>query len=185
MKLNRKFIALALVALLLSLTALSASAQGNPTVRFTSPAPNSTVSGPDVTITWDSTGVTIVPAADAKQLTEGHYHLFLDKEANVQDGVEIPRGDPQIIHTADKQYKWANVAQGQHTVTVVVSYSDHKPWVPRTMATMSFTVGGASAPSTLPRGGAEQTMEWALVVGALLSAAILVFAFSRKLRAIQ
>lgn len=181
MKLNRKLLLLVWVVLLSSLTVVVASAQGTPTAKFNAPAANATVTGPDVTITWESTGVTIVAAADAKQLTEAHYHLFLDKDANLQDGVEIPRGDPQIVHTAAKEYKWANVPAGRHTVTVVVSYSDHKPWLPRAVATMSFTV----APATLPKTGAEQTTEWLWLAGALVLVALAAFAFSRKLRVMR
>lgn len=182
MKFYRTLSVLAVVALLLSLSALAAPgaawAQGNPTVTFKSPAPNATVTGPDVTITYDSSpDVTIVAAANARQLTEGHYHLFLDKAANLQDNVPILTGDPTIIHTAAKEYKWANVAPGRHTVVLVLAYSNHAPWIPRATATLNFTV---AAP--LPKTGADQSPDFVLIAGALLSAAILAFALSRTLR---
>ncbi|MBI3731860.1 MAG: hypothetical protein HY259_00120 [Chloroflexi bacterium] len=160
MKLSRTLLLLSLVALLLSLSALAVSAQGTPTVTFKSPAANATVTGPDATITWDSSAdVTIVAGKDAKQLTE------------------IPTGDPAIIHTAAKEYKWVGVSAGKHTVSIVLGYSNHTPWQPRTVATISFTV---VAP--LPKSGAAQAAQASLVAGVLLSAAVLAFALGRKLR---
>lgn len=181
MKLAHSLFALALFALVISLSAMVASAQGTPTVSFKNPSANQNVAGPDVTINWDSSpDVTIVAAASATALTQGHYHLFLDKTPALQDNVGIPTGDPTIVHTAAKEYKWTGVAPGKHTVTLVLGYSNHTPWLPRTTASLSFNVVAA-----LPATGADTAGGWLLVAGALLMAGLAALGFGSRVRSVR
>ncbi|HBY93070.1 MAG: DUF4399 domain-containing protein [Ardenticatenaceae bacterium] len=124
-------------------------AQGNPTVKFEAPQNGATV-GPDVTLKWTSSGATIVSAKDAKEKTEAHFHVFVDKQPSLQAGQAIPADDPQIIHTGATSLDLTGLAPGAHTATVVLGYADHTPWEPFTMDTVNFTV---AAPATLPATG--------------------------------
>lgn len=167
--------ALIVALALLVLGSAALSAQG-PTLAIAAPEGGATVAAP-VTIEWSAEGVTIKGATDATSREEGHFHVFVDKSPELEEGVPIPGGDPQIIHTAATSLELADLADGEHTVTVVLGYSDHTPWWPQVSDSVTFTVGamteGASepAPETMPTTGtASRDPIYALIVavGALL-----------------
>jgi hypothetical protein len=143
--------------LLLSLVFVSpALAQPQPQVVITAPANGATVSGPDVTITIQVTGTTLVPAANATKLEDMHVHYMLDADPApyLSGATPIPAGDPNIIHSGALSNTFAGVAPGPHRVAVVLGLSNHTAVQPPVAPVVSFTVGaGVSAPAQLPRTG--------------------------------
>ncbi|MDQ4076844.1 MAG: DUF4399 domain-containing protein [Chloroflexota bacterium] len=152
-----------LLVVLLSLTATTTLAQ-EPTLNITTPEAGATVEAP-VTVSWTAEGVTIRPAAEATAMEEGHFHVFVDREPQLQEGEPIPTGDPQIIHTAATSAELADLAAGEHTVTVVLGFSDHTPWQPTVMDSVTFTVAGeeGEAPTELPETGGA-ALPWMLLL---------------------
>jgi hypothetical protein len=139
-------------------TTSSARAQQAGAIRITSPTNNSTINQP-VSVTVEITGVTVKPAAEGDP-NAFHYHLFVDVDPAtvVQPGQPIVTGQANIIHTADRTVS-LDLAPGQHTVTAVLSKTDHVPLSPSVQDRVTFTVGGAAAaggqtpPSGTPRTG--------------------------------
>lgn len=117
----------------------TASAQEN-RVRITSPADGSTVDGPDVTVTLDVSGVTIVPAGDTTSGT-GHHHLYLDADLTPADE-PVPSVPGSIVHMGDgsASYTFQGVEAGEHRLIAVVADGVHVPLQPWVVDTVSFTV---------------------------------------------
>jgi len=130
------------VGLLFVSVGLSVWAQAGPTLKITSPKDTEKIAGDTVTITWEVKGVKIVPAADAKQKEEAHYHVFVDR-ADFKPGVEIPRGMEKdgIYHTAKNSHELKGLKPGKHTAIVVLSYNNHVPWDPMVTAKVTFESG--------------------------------------------
>lgn len=135
-----------------------ALAQEGPKIAITEPADGATV-GANVTLVWNSEGVKIVKAADAQELTEGHYHVFVDTEAITGADQVIPAGNPQIIHTGANTVELKDLTPGEHNVTIVLGYSNHTPWQPPVTAHVKFVV----AATTLPATGGNPTLLYGLL----------------------
>lgn len=137
---QRLMVMAGLIALVFALAVMSVGAQGGPILKITSPKDGATIAGDTVTIAWESQGVKIVAAADAKAKEEAHFHLFADRE-DFRLGVEIPRGMEKegIYHTAKNSHELKGLKPGAHKVIVVLSYNNHVPWEPLVTATVRFT----------------------------------------------
>lgn len=130
----------------------TAHAQAPPaTVKITSPANGATVDGP-VTISVEIAGAT-VKHWDERDPTAVHHHLLVDVDPAtvLQAGVPLPPGQANIIHTIDLNRQLMDLAPGPHTVTVVLTGTDHVPFSPSIQDQVSFTVRGSAG--TLPRTG--------------------------------
>jgi hypothetical protein len=134
--------------------ASTALAQQQPQVTITSPANGATVSGPDITVTIQVSGTTLVAAADATKPQDMHVHYLLDADPApyLSGSAAIPMGNPNIVHTAALTNTFSGVAPGPHRVTVILGLSDHHAVQPPVAPAVSFTVG-ARAPAQLPRTG--------------------------------
>ena len=139
METKAKHLATAVTAFAFAFAAAWAAAQSSPTLKIMSPKDGESIAGNTVTIAWESTGVKIVPAADAKAKEEGHYHLLLDRE-DFRAGVEIPRGMEKegIYHTAAPKLELKDLKPGPHKAIVVLSYNNHVPWEPPVTAMVTF-----------------------------------------------
>jgi hypothetical protein len=137
--------------------ATPALAQSQPQVVITSPTNGTTIPGPDVTVTIQVTGTTLVPAASATKLEDLHVHYMLDVDPSpyLPGTTPIPQGNPNIVHSGALSNMFTNVAPGPHRVAVVLGYSNHTVFQPPVAPAVSFTVAGgaASAPTQLPRTG--------------------------------
>lgn len=82
-----------------------------------------------------------MPAANATKLDDYHLHYFLDEDATPFIGtlVPVPAGNPKIIHTANLQVTFDNVAAGSHTVTVLLSGANHVTVQPPLSTQVTFT----------------------------------------------
>jgi len=153
---NARLCLVTLLGVVFALGVIPALAQAGPQITITEPKDGAAIQGTSVTIKWSAEGVTIKPAKDATAKEEGHFHVLLDKNT-VAAGTPFAQGDPAIVHTTNTEQTFDNLTAGQHTVMIVLGYSDHTPWQPPVEAKVSFTVAAGQAPPQLPKtGGAEQ-----------------------------
>ena len=125
------------------------------TVKITGPANGSVVDGP-VTIGVEVNGAT-VKHWNERDPTAVHHHLLIDVDpvTVVQAGVPLPPGQANIIHTIEPSRQLMDLAPGPHTVTVVLTGTDHVPFSPSIQDQVSFTVrGSATSLSRVGTGGA-------------------------------
>jgi hypothetical protein len=96
-------------------------------IRIVTPEPNAVVQGPNVPVTVDLTGATIVPVTTtAVRGDQGHIHLSLD--GNI---VSMIGGTTETLQ---------NVAPGQHSLQAEFVAGDHAPFANRVVAATLFTV---------------------------------------------
>jgi hypothetical protein len=137
--------------------AAPALAQPQPQVVITAPTNGGRVAGPDVTVTIQVTGTTLVPAPMATKLEDMHVHYILDIDPTpwLDGTTPIPMGNPNIVHSGALTNTFAGVAPGPHRVAVVLGLSSHVAVQPPVAPSVSFTVGGTAvtAPAQLPRTG--------------------------------
>jgi hypothetical protein len=151
-------------------------AQQQPQVTISSPTNGATVPGPDVTVTVQVSGTTLVPAANATKLEDLHVHYMLDVDPTPYlDGTTaIPAGNPAIVHSAALSNTFSNVAPGPHKVTVILGLSDHHAVQPPVAPSVSFTVAAqAAAPGQLPKTGDGSTATTALPIAGIAAIALL------------
>ena len=147
----RRSLWLASVAALLGAALIAGTAQaqgpGAGTIRITNPANNGTVNGP-VTLQVEIGGVTVRAAAEGDPAAY-HYHALVDVDpaSVIQAGQPLPTGQENIIHTADRGLPLTNLAPGQHTVTVILTRTDHVPLTPPVQDRVAFTIGSGTPPA--------------------------------------
>ncbi|HEY8693341.1 MAG TPA: hypothetical protein VIR57_11445 [Chloroflexota bacterium] len=122
--------------------ATGAPAPSGVTLTLVSPKDGSSVPAGDVTVNYDVTGVTLVPAADAKQLTDYHAHVLLDTDPApyVVQFLPAPTGNDKIVHTAAKTVTFKSVPAGSHTLAIYISTSNHISVGPPIQTKATFTV---------------------------------------------
>jgi len=93
-------------------------------------------------VTLDYTGPNLVPVASATELNQYHVHYFLDVDPTPYIGTTtpIPTGNPHVIHTAETQVMFDNVAPGTHQLAVVLTGSNHISVNPPVAQQITFTV---------------------------------------------
>jgi hypothetical protein len=111
-------------------------------LRITAPAAGQTLPAGSVQATVDYSGPPLVAAANATKLDDYHLHYFLDENATSYIGtlVPVPMGNPRIIHTAATRVTFDNVAAGSHTLTVLLTGSNHISVTPPVSEQVTFTV---------------------------------------------
>lgn len=138
---------LALIAAACATPAASPSPRPLAVITITSPKAGDTVPAGDVTVTYDITNVTLVPAASAQKPEDYHTHATLDVDPSQWVGTDTavpaaganPNPD-RIIHTAAKSVTFPRVTAGEHTVTIWLSFSTHISVRPAVSASVRFTV---------------------------------------------
>lgn len=150
-----KYVAALGAALLVGAVMLgsTADAQQTGSIKITSPANGASTSGP-VMLSVDIQGVTVKAAAEGDPAAY-HYHALVDVDPAtvVQPGQPLPTGQANIIHTANRTVELPNLSPGQHTVTVVLTRTDHVPLTPAVTDKVSFTVTAAPAGAQAPAAG--------------------------------
>jgi Domain of unknown function (DUF4399) len=116
-------------------------------VTISSPADGATLSGPDVNVTINVSGTTLVPAAQATKLEDLHVHYMLDVDPGpyLAGTTPVPQGNPNIVHSGSTSNTFSNVAPGSHTLTVLLGFADHRAVQPPVAPKVTFTVAGAGA----------------------------------------
>ena len=190
---------MAIVSMLLLWGAVSihampvAVAQQPPTVRFVAPEPGASLAAGPVAVIVEIGGVQVRPAADG-DASAFHHHLLIDVDpaSVIQPGQPLPVGQANIIHTADLMTVLPNLAPGPHTITTVLTKTDHVPLSPAVQDQRTFTVlapgqtppaPAAPAPAPAPRPGLPNTgtgaatgnhivrLELLLIIGAIVCGA--------------
>jgi hypothetical protein len=113
-------------------------------IRITSPENCEEVTGPDVQITWEAPGLTIVPATEAKNETDLHAHFIVDGAYEVVAGAPIPVQDG-VIHTASNPVTIEGLAPGEHTIQLVIGDPGHIPVPSLARPQVTLIVGDAGA----------------------------------------
>src|SRR5205807_2501364 len=102
-----------------------ASAQTPLSIRITSPAAGATVANP-VQLHVEIAGGTVKDAAagDPQAL---HYHILVDVDPAtvIVPGQPLPTGRANVIHTANPDFPLGELTPGQHTITTVLTRTDH------------------------------------------------------------
>ena len=163
----RRMIAL-LAVLLLVLSPYASAAQSSPELVVSAPAEGVTVTGTDVAITFQVSGVQLVPSGvplteagkrpDANRAGEGHLHFMLD----LLPIVVWERGEP---------YTFSNITPGDHQLMVELVNNDHSPLSPPVVKQIRFRTA-----MMMPETGAQSersTALWAMLILVLLSAGVL------------
>lgn len=133
-------------------TAGTAAAQQPARIAITAPAAGATVSGP-VTVAVDISGVTVKAAGEGDP-NAYHYHLLVDVDpaSVMQRGQPLPLGQANIIHTADRTVSLPNLGPGPHTITVVLTKTDHVPLGATVQDQVRFTVTTPAQAQPTPAG---------------------------------
>jgi ABC-type Fe3+-hydroxamate transport system substrate-binding protein len=111
-----------------------------PAVRIVAPAEGAEVTGPNVTVELEATGIEIVPAGETASGT-GHHHLYLDADLAPMDE-PVPSVPGQIIHMGDgsSAFTFEGVEPGEHRVIAVIGDGVHVPLQPPVVDTVHFVV---------------------------------------------
>jgi hypothetical protein len=115
-------------------------------ITITAPKAGATVPAGDVTVTFEVSDVTLVPAASAQKPEDYHVHATLDLDSSPWIGTTVavpasPNPNPsRLIHTAAKTVTFPAVTAGEHTVTVWLSLSSHVSVKPSVSTSVKFTV---------------------------------------------
>jgi hypothetical protein len=113
---------------------------GAASVTIEAPMDGATVTGPNVTVRYSTTGVQIAPAGTMEAGT-GHHHLFVDVDVTPM-GEVIPAGVPGIIHLgmAQTEHVVEGLSPGEHRLIAVVADGMHIPLNPSVADTVTITV---------------------------------------------
>ncbi len=119
-----------------------AAATANATLTITQPPAGGSIPAGSLMVTLDYTGPNLVPVASATELNQYHVHYFLDVDPTPYIGTTtpIPTGNPHVIHTAETQVMFDNVAPGTHQLAVVLTGSNHISVNPPVAQQITFTV---------------------------------------------
>ena len=135
---NRILLALSLV---IGLPACGTSEEGEPAgVSIVAPLEGAELTGPDVSVRLEASGVTIT-SADIHEPGTGHHHLFVDRDLTPL-GDTIPAGVPGIIHLGRGQIEFLveGLEPGEHRVIAIIAEWTHVPLNPPAVDTVRFTV---------------------------------------------
>ena len=149
---NRILLALSLV---IGLPACGTSEEGEPAgVSIVAPLEGAELTGPDVSVRLEASGVTIT-SADIHEPGTGHHHLFVDRDLTPLGdtrsrrrpgltplGDTIPAGVPGIIHLGRGQIEFLveGLEPGEHRVIAIIAEWTHVPLNPPAVDTVRFTV---------------------------------------------
>ncbi len=115
-----------------------AAPTSSPSIAFTSPTEGSTVTGPEVTVTFSLSNFQIDAAniGKANAAAKGHLHGYLD------GGTYIAIADNKVV--LNKATTGADLAPGKHSLKLELVNNDHSKITPAVEKTLAFTVAGES-----------------------------------------
>lgn len=163
----RRMIALVAVLLLL-LSPYATAAQTSPQLVVSAPAEGATITGTDVAITVQVSGLQLVPSGvplteagkrpDANRPGEGHLHFMLDLL-------------PLVVWEHGEPYTFSNITPGDHQLMVELVNNDHSPLSPPVVKQISFRTA-MMMPETGAQSG-QPTAFWAVLILVLLGAGVI------------
>jgi outer membrane protein assembly factor BamB len=106
------------------------------------PLDQSTVSGPNITVSAMALNFTIVDKQGQPAVAgQGHLHYYMDVDAPTTPGQPaIPPSGSTWATTANTTFTFDNVAPGSHTFSVELVNNDHTPLVPPVVAISTVNV---------------------------------------------
>ncbi len=103
----------------------------DPTVYILSPSPDSSVSGPDVTVKTYVTNFELLPGGGTPPtMATGHLIYYLDVTAPMTVGESATTAEGTYVISTATTHVWMGVAPGPHTFTVQLVNSDDTPLDP-------------------------------------------------------
>jgi hypothetical protein len=120
----------------------SAARPAAASLKIISPQPGEGLPAGTIKVSLSYSGPTLVPGAQAMKLEDYHLHYFLDEDATPYIGTArpIPTGNPHIVHSAASEVGFDNVSPGSHTLSVVMTGSNHISVEDPLSDTVTFTV---------------------------------------------
>lgn len=165
-----------LAVLLLLLIPYASAAQSSPELVVSAPAEGATITGTDVAVTFQVSGVRLVPSGvplaeagkrpDANRPGEGHLHFMLD----LLPIVVWERGEP---------YSFSNITPGDHQLMVELVNNDHSPLSPPVVKQISFRTAMMMPETGTPSG--RPTSLWIGLILVLLAADVILRIHSQPL----
>jgi hypothetical protein len=163
----RRMIAFVAVLLLL-LSPYASAAQSSPELLVSAPAEGATITGTDVAITFQVSGVKLVPSGvplteagkrpDANRPGEGHLHFMLDLL-------------PIVVWEHAEPYTFNNITPGEHQLMVELVNNDHSPLSPPVVKQIRFR-SAVMMPETSAQSGRSIAV-WIVLIVVLLGAGLL------------
>jgi hypothetical protein len=100
------------------------------------------VTGPEIEVRLEATGIAIVPATGTRVPGEAHFHLFLDADPAVDRTQPVGQG-AGVVHlgTGAARHSYRDLPPGPHRLIAVLGWGDHVPVADATTDTVTFTVG--------------------------------------------
>jgi plastocyanin len=119
-----------------------------PSVTITSPADDSSVPGPDVTVSVNVSRFNLVDKLGQPSVPgEGHLHYFLDVAPPTTPGQIAVTAPGTYVATTATSNTWTGLSAGQHMLSVELVNNDHTPLVPAVTATVYVNVVGTTSPT--------------------------------------
>lgn len=116
--------------------------------------PPSSVDGNVVSLQATVEGIEIVKADGDTSGETGHFHVFIDRDP-VDVGEVVPK-EAGIVHSTENPIKIYGLAEGEHSLTVVMGDGTHKRFGENLEEEVSVDVNGpsvdGSAPATIKEG---------------------------------
>lgn len=163
----RRMIAFVAVLLLL-LSPYASAAQVSPELVVSAPAGGATITGTDVAITFQVSGVNLVPSGvplteagkrpEANRPGEGHLHFMLDLL-------------PLVVWEHAESYTFNNITPGEHQLMVELVNNDHSPLSPPVVKQIQFRTA-VMMPETSAQSG-DLTAIWLALILMLLGLGVL------------
>jgi hypothetical protein len=148
----------------------------SPSLEISGPAEGSTVEGTDVTVTFQVSGISIVPSPvpleqagqqpEANRPGEGHLHLMLDLGS-------------LVVWSETTPYTFTNIPPGEHQLMVEIVNNDHSSLTPPVVRQVRFRT---SASQVMPNTGVERSARPMSEAGLLAAIGLLIVGAGLVLR---
>lgn len=171
----RRMIAFVAVLLLL-LSPYASAAQSSPELVVSAPADGATITGTDVAVSFQVSGINLVPSGvplaeagkrpEANRPGEGHLHFMLDLL-------------PIVVWEHPEPYTFNNITPGEHQLMVELVNNDHSPLSPPVVKQIRFRTA-VMMPATSAQ-SARSTEFWVVLIAMMLGSGLLLRFRARSL----
>jgi hypothetical protein len=112
-----------------------------PALSIQSPTSESSVAGPNITVTISVQNFNIVNKfGQASVAGEGHVHYFMDVTPPTTPNVEAFTDPGTYAASVNTSYVWTNVTPGAHTFSAELVDNNHAPLQPAVVVSINVTV---------------------------------------------
>jgi plastocyanin len=141
-------VAVIVIVLVLAIAALALSMGGNkqngpspPQLRISSPAPGSSMAGPDIPVTVEVSNFSLVDKIGQVSVNgEGHLVYYLDVTAPTSPNVSALTAPGTYMRSVSTTNFWTNITPGLHTFSAQLVNNNDTSLNPAVFASVSMTV---------------------------------------------